>query len=74
MYLKNSFTYYRGTEQCTTRGLFLLLLQDKDKPIGPENFRAVVRKVALRQLGHLLYDGTCQYRGQMAHCQWHIRR
>lgn len=68
------FGYMRGSEQCTTRGRFLLLLQPNiykqfgatadGKPIGttldsqascaPENTYAVVRSVALRQLGHFM--------------------
>ena len=52
MYLTNGHGYYRGSEQCTTRGQFLLLLQLADKPCSPENTYAVVRKVALRQFGH----------------------
>jgi hypothetical protein len=48
-------TYYEGTSQCTTRGLFLLLIQPKggiesaNKPI-----KALVRKVAMKQLGHFM--------------------
>ncbi len=52
MYIEPTRSYYAGTEQRAARGRFLLLVQDKDKPIGPDNFRALVRKVALRQFGH----------------------
>jgi hypothetical protein len=60
------FGYYRGSEQCVTRGRFLLLLQpnkykepnhagtmhlDIQASCSPENTFAVVRRVALRQLG-----------------------
>jgi hypothetical protein len=53
MYLKNDgFSYYTndGTQH-RSRGLFLMLVQDKNKPCGKDNFRALVRKVALKQLG-----------------------
>jgi hypothetical protein len=52
MYLNPVRSYYQGSEQCASAGPFLLLLQVRDKPLGPENTFAVVRKVALRQLGH----------------------
>jgi hypothetical protein len=52
MYLRGSHHYYRGTEQCVTRAPFLLLLQLRDGSCGADNTYAVVRKVALRQLGH----------------------
>lgn len=54
MYVKPSRSYYAGTEQRSARGAFLLLLQLADKPCGPGNTFAVVRKVALRQLGHFM--------------------
>jgi hypothetical protein len=54
MYLTRGHTYYRGTEQCSARGSFLLLLQLADKPLGPGNTYAVIRKVALRQFGHFM--------------------
>jgi len=53
MYLTNEgHTYYRGIEQHHSRASFLILVQNKDLPLGPDNFRAIVRKVALHQLGH----------------------
>jgi len=55
MYLDNSgYTYYNGTEQCHTRTNFLILIDDKDQAVGPDNMRAIVRKVALRQCGHFM--------------------
>ena len=54
MYITKTQTYYAGTEQRTTRGNFLLLLQRKDGPHNAEGTFAVVRKVALRQLGHFM--------------------
>jgi len=33
---------------------FLILLQSKDRSLGPNNFRAVVRKVKLSQCGHFM--------------------
>lgn len=53
MYL-GGHTYYSGTEQRHTRAKFLLLLQPKEGSCGPENTYAIVRKVALRQLGHFM--------------------
>jgi hypothetical protein len=55
MYITNKgYTYYRGSEQRHTRAPFLLLVQDRDIPLGPDNFRALVRKVAMRQCGHFM--------------------
>ena len=64
MYLTNKgHTYYRGTEQCHTKAPFLLLIQDKDQPVGQDNFRALVRSVALHQLGHWMM-GTARIKNQ----------
>lgn len=53
MYIKTSFTYYRGTEQCARRAPFLLLLQPREhEGAARDNTYAIVRSVALRQLGH----------------------
>ena len=41
---------------------FLILIQHKDKPLGPDNFRAIVRKVALHQFGHFMM-GTARIKG-----------
>lgn len=54
MYLKPSQTHYAGSEQRTSAAPFLLLLQLRDAPCRAENTYAVVRKVALRQLGHFM--------------------
>ena len=54
MYVERTHGYYRGGEQCASRARFLLLLQLADKPCSRENTFAVVRKVALRQLGHFM--------------------
>ena len=54
MYLRPAFTYYHGTEQRAARGRFLILLSLKNQPIGPNNTFAVVRTVALSQLGHFM--------------------
>lgn len=52
-YIKSSHTYYRGTEQCARRAPFLLLLQPREhEGAARDNTFTVVRKVALRQLGH----------------------
>lgn len=50
MYIERTQTYYKGTEQCSRRARFLILMfpmGDLTKPM-----RALVRKVALRQCGH----------------------
>ena len=50
MYLRNDgHTYYDGTEQHRSRGQFLILISRLDRP---KELRALVRSVALRQLGH----------------------
>lgn len=54
MYIRGSHRYYEsdGTQH-VCKAPFLLLLQPADKS-GPENTYAVVRKVALRQIGHFM--------------------
>lgn len=62
MYLKATTTYYRGTSQHTSKAPFLLLVQPEiqwDKGESLEILeqnppRAIVRQVALRQIGHWL--------------------
>jgi len=54
MFIAGSNTYYVGTEQRASRGHFLLLLQRKEGPHDAAGTFAVVRKVALRQLGHFM--------------------
>lgn len=54
MYIRGSHRYYRGSEQTVSRAPFLLLLQERGKPCTAENTYAVVRKVALSQLGHFM--------------------
>ena len=54
MFISGGHTYYRGSEQYATRGRFLILLTRKDDKCGPDHVFAVVRKVALRQLGHFM--------------------
>lgn len=51
MYIYGTSTYYKGTAQCARKAPFLILIQHKDKPIGPDNFRALVRMVAMEQCG-----------------------
>lgn len=63
MYIEPTFTYYRGAQQCAARGRFLLLLQLADRPCNAENTFAVVRKVALQQLGHFMV-GRANIAGQ----------
>lgn len=53
MYLKPNQGYYDSNgQQHARRGDFLILMSDETKPFGPDNFRAIVRKVALSQFGH----------------------
>jgi hypothetical protein len=47
-------SYYRGAEQRHSRAPFLILVQSKERELGPENFRALVRQVALQQCGHFM--------------------
>lgn len=64
MYITNQgHTYYRGTQQCHTRAPFLIFVQDKDGTIGKDNFRALVRKVALQQMGNFMM-GTARINNQ----------
>lgn len=53
MYLERVASYYKGSDQCVSRGRFLLLIQPQGKS-GADNTYAIVRKVALRQLGHFM--------------------
>ena len=50
MYIENNGGYYKGSEQHARRGLFLMLVQPPGIEGGTE-IKAVVRKVALSQLG-----------------------
>lgn len=52
MYIEKTFTYYKGTEQHTTQADFLILIQKKD--IKSKEIKAVIRKVALHQLGNFM--------------------
>jgi predicted RNA-binding protein with TRAM domain len=63
MYLTKGHTYYMGSEQCISRGLFLILVQSHDLPLNKDNFRAIVRKVAMRQCGHFMM-GIARIKGQ----------
>lgn len=58
MYLDLGRTYYRGSEQCASRGRFLILAQPDRPTIGEtccaSNTYAFVRSVALRQCGHFM--------------------
>ena len=44
--------YDRNGEQRHSRGNFLILMQSKERPINQDNMRAIIKKVALTQLGH----------------------
>ena len=53
MYIENTTGYYRGTEQCTRRAKFLILVQPPFVIGEPTpKPRALIRKVALHQFGH----------------------
>ena len=53
MYLSNDgYTYYKGTSQYRNRGDFFLLVSLKGSPFETYGIRALVRTVALEQLGH----------------------
>ena len=52
MYIENSKTYYTNHGQKSTRANFLILVQSEDRPLGPNNFRGLVRKVVMRQCGN----------------------
>ena len=64
MFIKLVKTYYskEDGEQRTGKGLFLILMRDKNLPIWHTNARAIVRKVALKQLGHWMM-GTVTIKG-----------
>lgn len=52
MYLYRTPTYYRGTAQVKLRAPFLLLMtRASDRDMRPQLY-AVIRQVALKQLGH----------------------
>ena len=55
MYIKNTRSYYEsdGTQHAG-RQWFLILVQDENEKCGPDNMRAIVRKVALEQCGHFM--------------------
>lgn len=54
MYLNPTSVYYEGSEARCRQEDYLILLQSKALPLGPDNFRAIVRKVALKQFGHFM--------------------
>src|SRR5262245_55357539 len=58
MYVEFTPTYHAGSEQHTRAARFLILLRPDKATIAesccPENTYAIVRKVALHQLGHFM--------------------
>lgn len=62
MYIeKDHYTYYKGTEQRTSRGKFLILMQPTE---GIDYaIRGIIRKVAMKQLGHFMM-GTARIKNQ----------
>ena len=52
MYLTHNHVYYRGTQLCAPRAPFLILMtRNSDIDMRPQLY-ALVRQVAMRQLGH----------------------
>lgn len=65
MYLFPTRTYYRGNEQCASRGWFLILTLPKSTEAGKHQMKPIrcfVRKVAMRQMGHWMM-GSARIRG-----------
>lgn len=68
MYIKPTLSYYENSgQQCARRQDFLLLIQPKidiKNPYPDKNppIKALVRKVALRQLGHFMMGFARVYR------------
>jgi len=55
MYIDSSgYTYFRGTETCHSRAPFLILVQPPGVEGGKQPIRALVRKVALHQMGNFM--------------------
>ena len=55
MYVQRTFGGYdRSGQQMASRARFLILLQLESGPCDASNTFAIVRKVALRQLGHFM--------------------
>lgn len=55
MYISNDHhTYYKGGDQYSSRGDFLILMTLKGAPLEDTCMRAVVRKVALHQFGQFM--------------------
>jgi len=57
MYLKSNGSYYRGTEQCTRKAPFLILMDNPSKKelgCSKGNMRGIVRMVAMEQCGHFM--------------------
>ena len=64
MYIESCGRYYTASgEQRTRSALFLMLVSSKDRPTDRDNFRAVVRKVAMQQCGHWMM-GTARMFGK----------
>lgn len=54
MYIdKTSCGYYdRHGQQHSSKGNFFIIMQSKERSLGPDNFRGIIRKAALTQFGH----------------------
>ena len=64
MYIEPVARYYdRYGSQHTAKGLFLILIQPEDDTACKEPIKALVRKVALRQVGHFMM-GVARIYGQ----------
>ena len=54
MFIKVYNYGYNIHDEQFCKGLFLILLSDKDKPLGKDNFRGIVRYTYLSQFGNFM--------------------
>lgn len=62
MYIKKTSRYYTDGSEATRRQWFLILMSDKTQRFDRTKIHAVVRKVALHQMGHWMM-GTARIHG-----------
>lgn len=66
LYVKRPYTYYRGTEQCSSRAERVFFIQAWPPPLGHaprQEIRAIARCAAFHQLGHFMM-GTIRVGGK----------
>lgn len=68
MYIESAEVYYLGSEQRVKRGRFLLLMQPDEERGHTFPIRGLVRKVALRQLGHWMMGSARVGRNRLSVC------